>query len=185
MKELEKVLREQRELFNDREPGDDHFENFLGKLNDEQKKRPLFGMSNLLKVAMIAVFVVISGITGYQIRNMQSPGIMKLGDISPEYQEVESFYTSNIDSQLKMIERMGSFDKNNHQNILAEELHEMDKRYHQLKEELKLHPDDDRVIQAMIEYYQVKTNILNRIIEQLYQVRKQTRTNLNVSNVSA
>jgi hypothetical protein len=104
-----------------------------------------------------------------------------LGAISPEYQEVELFYTSNIDSQLRMIERMGSFDNKEHQNILSEELKEMDIRYNQLKQELKLHPDDDRVIQAMIEYYQVKTNILNRIIEQLYQVRKQTKTNLNVS----
>lgn len=181
MKELEKVLREHREVFDDHDPGSDHFENFLGKLNNEQKKKSLFGMSRLLKVATIAIFVVISGITGYQIRKMQSPAELGLGAISPEYQEVELFYTSNIDSQLRMIERMGSFDNKEHQNILSEELKEMDKRYNQLKQELKLHPDDDRVIQAMIEYYQVKTNILNRIIEQLYQVRKQTKTNLNVS----
>lgn len=95
--------------------------------------------------------------------------------------EVELFYTSNIDSQLKMIYKMGTFDKSIHQNILAEELKDMDEKYNQLKTELKLHPDDDRIIEAMIEYYQVKTNILNRIIEQLYQVRKQTKTNLNVS----
>lgn len=181
MKELEKVFREHQEEFDDQHPGNDHFENFLGKLNNEQKKKSLFGMSNFLKVASIIIFVVISGVTGYQIRKMQSPEQLGLGAISPEYQEVELFYTSNIDSQLRMIERMGSFDNTDHQNILAEELKEMDKRYNQLKEELKLHPDDDRVIQAMIEYYQVKTNILNRIIEQLYQVRKQTKTNLNVS----
>ncbi|NOU62204.1 hypothetical protein [Marinifilum caeruleilacunae] len=181
MKELEKVFREHREVFDDQDPGNDHFENFLGKLNDQQKTKPLFGMSNFLKVAAIIIFVVISVVTGYQIRKMQTPEHLGLGAVSPEYQEVELFYTSNIDSQLRMIERMGSFDNTDHQNILAEELKEMDKRYNQLKEELKLHPDDDRVIQAMIEYYQVKTNILNRIIEQLYQVRKQTKNNLNVS----
>ncbi|WP_321515909.1 hypothetical protein [Marinifilum fragile] len=181
MKELEKVLREHKEAFDDHDPGSDHFENFLEKLNNEQKKNSLFGMSRLLKVATIAIFVVISGITGYQIRKMQSPEDLGLGAISPEYHEVELFYTSNIDSQLRMIERMGSFDNKEHQNILSEELKEMDKRYCQLKQELKLHPDDDRVIQAMIEYYQVKTSILNRIIEQLYQVRKQTKTYLNVS----
>ncbi|WP_421919012.1 hypothetical protein [Marinifilum sp.] len=181
MIELEKVFRKHKEEFDDRNPGNDHLENFLGKLNNEQKKKSLFGISGFLKVATIAIFVVLSGITGYQIRKMQTPEQPGLGAISPEYEEVELFYTSNIDSQLKMIERMGNFDNTNHQSILAEELKEMDKRYNQLKEELKLHPDDDRIIQAMIEYYQVKTNVLNRIIEQLYQVRKQTKSNLNVS----
>lgn len=181
MKELEKVFRENRNAFDDYEPLDEHFERFIEKLNNVQKKNSFFSMSNILKVATIAVFVVLSGITGYQIRKIQSSELLSLGNISPEYHEVELYYTSNIDSQLKMIERIGSFDNTNHQNILSEELKEMDKRYNQLKKELKLHPDDDRIIQAMIEYYQVKTNILNRIIEQLYQVRKQTKSNLNVS----
>jgi len=180
MKELEKVFREHQEEFSDHEPSEDHFENFRSKLNENKKKKPTFKLSNLLKVAAIVIFVVISGITGYQIRSLQSDHI-GLGGISPEYREVEMFYTSNIDSQLQMIERMGTFDNTQHQNILAQELKDMDERYNQLKAELKLHPDDDRVIEAMIEYYQVKTSILNRIIEQLYQVRKQTKSNLNVS----
>ncbi|MPQ48852.1 hypothetical protein GCQ56_17765 [Marinifilum sp. N1E240] len=180
MKELEKVFREHQEEFNDHEPCEGHFDMFLSKLDKNKQKKPTFKISNLLKVAAIVIFVIISGITGYQIRNLQGDQI-GLGGISPEYREVEMFYTSNIDSQLQMIERMGTFDNTQHQNILAQELKDMDERYNQLKTELKLHPDDDRVIEAMIEYYQVKTSILNRIIEQLYQVRKQTKSNLNVS----
>jgi hypothetical protein len=38
MKELEKVLREHREAFDDHDPGSDHFENFLEKLEQRTKK---------------------------------------------------------------------------------------------------------------------------------------------------
>nr|WP_320119925.1 hypothetical protein [uncultured Marinifilum sp.] len=180
MKNLEQIFKDHKEEFNDYEPSKAHFENFLSKINQNKKKKTAFMATNFFKVAVILSFVILSGVTGYHISNIQNNQI-SLGTISPEYQEVELFYTSNIDSQLKMIDRMGTFDNSIHQNILAEELKDMDEKYNQLKTELKLHPDDDRIIEAMIEYYQVKTNILNRIIEQLYQVRKQTKTNLNVS----
>lgn len=180
MKELEEFLREHKDQFDDYEPQDGHFENFLERIN-HQKKRNLFeSIPNFLKVAVIITFVIFSGLIGYQIRNMQADDL-GLGAISPEYQEVESFYTANINNQLSMLKQFGSFNKEQHQSILNEELKDMDERYSQLKKELELHPDDDRVIQAMIEYYQVKTNILNRIIEQLYQIKKQNRNNLNTA----
>jgi hypothetical protein len=180
MKDLEKILRDHKDQFNDNEPQDGHFENFLEKLN-HQKKRNLFeSIPNFLKVAVIITFVIFSGLIGYQIKNLEN-NLLGLGGISPEYKEVELFYTANINSQLGMLKQLGSFDKEQHQSILKEELKDMDERYSQLKKELELHPDDDRIIQAMIEYYQVKTSILNRIIDQLYQIKKQNRNNLNAA----
>ena len=179
MKDLEKIFRDHRQEFDDSEPQESHFENFLEKLNQKPKNKTLGNIPNFLKVAAIITFVVFSGIVGYQIRKMQTSHY-GLGAISPEYREVELFYTSSINNQLGMIKQLGSFDKVKHQKILSEELKDMDERYNQLKKELQMHPDDERVIEAMIEYYQVKTNILNRIIEQLYQVRKQTKSNLNI-----
>lgn len=179
MKELENIFRDHKDEFEE-EPQESHFENFLEKMNP-QKKRSLFErVPTVLKVAVIITFVFFSGLIGYQIRNLESESL-GLSQISPEYREVELFYTSNINSQLGMLKQLGSFDKEQHQSILSEELNDMDERYAQLKKELELYPDDERVIQAMIEYYQVKTNVLNRIIEQLYQIKKDNRTALNTS----
>lgn len=180
MKELEEILRNHKDQFDDREPQGGHFENFLEKLNHQKKRNVFESIPNFLKVAVIVTFVIFSGLIGYQIRNLED-NHLGLGGISPEYREVESFYTANINSQLGMLKQLGSFNKEQHQSILKEELKDMDERYSQLKKELELHPDDDRVIQAMIEYYQVKTSILNRIIEQLYQIKKQNRNNLNTA----
>lgn len=180
MKELEEILRDHKDQFDDQEPQDGHFENFLEKLNHQKKRNVFENIPNFFKVAVIVTFVIFSGLIGYQIRNLEDTHL-GLGGISPEYREVESFYTANINSQLGMLKQLGSFNKEQHQSILKEELKEMDERYSQLKRELELHPDDDRIIQAMIEYYQVKTSILNRIIEQLYQIKKQNRNNLNTA----
>jgi len=180
MRELEKILRDHKGQFDDEEPRDGHFENFLEKLNHQKKINLFESVPNFLKVAVIITFVIFSGLIGYQIRNLED-NHLGLGGISPEFREVESFYTANINSQLVLLKQLGSFDKKQHQSILNEELEDMDERYSQLKKELELHPDDDRVIQAMIEYYQVKTSILNRIIEQLYQIKKQNRNNLNTA----
>jgi len=180
MKELEKLVRDHRNEFDDSEPQDGHFDHFLEKLDRQKKKKSFGSIPNFLKVAAIITFVIFSGVTGYQIRKMQS-NHFGLGEISPEYKEVELFYTNNINNQLYMLKKLGRFNKEQHQSILKEELKDMDKRYGQLKKELEFHPDDERIIQAMIEYYQVKTNVLNRIIEQLYQIKKQNRSIPNTS----
>ena len=179
MKELEHIFRDHKGEF-DEEPQEGHFKNFLDRMNPPIKRSLFERVPTFLKVAVIITFVFFSGLIGYQIRNMEGKHL-GLGQISPEYREVELFYTSNINSQLGMLQQLGSFDKEQHQSILSEELKDMDERYAQLKKELELYPDDDRVIQAMIEYYQVKTNVLNRIIEQLYQIKKDNRTALNTS----
>lgn len=175
MKNLEKFLREHKDQLDDQEPHNGHLEIFMKKINHQKKKTLFESIPNFLKVAVIITFVIFSGFIGYQIQNMQTNNL-GLGAISPEYQEVESFYTININNQLK---QLSCFNNEEHQNILNEELQDMDERYSQLKKELKMHPDDDRIIQAMIEYYQVKTNILNRVIEQLYLIKN--RNNLNIA----
>jgi len=180
MNDLEKIIREHQESFDSFEPEKDHFENFKSKLTTKSQAKKIINIPNFLKVAAIITFALLSALSGYQIRKMQTEDI-GLGNVSPEYREVELFYTSNINSQMNMIKKLGTLNKIKPQQILSEELNDMDERYSQLKKELQLHPDDDRIIEAMIEYYQVKTNVLNKILEQLYQIRKQTKTNINIS----
>lgn len=179
MKNLEKIFNEHREIFDDQEPQEEHFEHFLSKLNTSKETKKSFWYHNYLKIAAIIVFVFLSGVIGYQIKEMQNKHI-SLSTISPEFEELETYYTNNINDQLSIIHQLGNNDKQQNK-ILAEELNDMDQRYNQLKKELSVHPDDDRIIDAMIEYYQVKTDILNRIISQLHQIRKQSKSYINVS----
>jgi uncharacterized protein (DUF305 family) len=47
----------------------------------------------------------------------------------------------------------------------------MDAVYENLKRDLKNNPSDERVINAMIQHYQTKVDIMNQILTQLHQVK--------------
>ncbi|MCK4464861.1 MAG: hypothetical protein KAU83_04045, partial [Bacteroidales bacterium] len=51
--------------------------------------------------------------------------------------------------------------------ILLNELADMDLIYNNLKEELQTNPNDERIINAMIEHYQLKLEVMNHILHQL------------------
>jgi len=184
MDKLEQFFRDNQNSFNQEEPPDEHFERFLQKLEKDRKKRTKFGISFFLKAAAVVIFVVLSGVAGYQLHNYQtSQYSFGLGDVSPEYQEVEFYYTNNISSQIELIRKMEVKKTGEEEGIFNEELEQMDQLYQQLKEELKANPGDERVIEAMIEYYQVKSNILNKIIEQLHQVKQQKAQNYESTQI--
>jgi len=55
--------------------------------------------------------------------------------------------------------------------MLLQELKQMDIVYESLKRDLKNNPSDERIINAMIQHYQTKVDIMNRILTQLHQVK--------------
>ena len=51
------------------------------------------------------------------------------------------------------------------------EMKSMDSVYVSLQKELKANPNDERIINAMIEHYQTKLEVMNYIISQLKAIR--------------
>jgi uncharacterized protein (DUF305 family) len=51
----------------------------------------------------------------------------------------------------------------------------MDSVYVQLQKELKANPDDERIINAMIEHYQTKVDVMNYILDQLRTIRNENQ----------
>jgi len=182
MDNLERIFKQHEEMFNQEEPSQEHLTNFLDKLNKEKKKERFFVLPLFLKVAAIAIFVALSGVFGYRL-HVYKINKYGLGGISPEYNEVELYYTSNINTQIKLIENLEVYQPGQEHELLCKELQNMDKLYQQLKKEMMANPGDERLIQAMIKYYQAKSNILNKIIEQLYQVKQQKANNYETTQI--
>jgi hypothetical protein len=63
--------------------------------------------------------------------------------------------------------------KNNpeQKEILINEMKSMDSVYVSLQKELKANPDDERIINAMIEHYQTKLEVMTYIVNQLKTIR--------------
>jgi hypothetical protein len=69
--------------------------------------------------------------------------------------------------------------KNNpeQKKILLSEMKSMDSVYVQLQKELKTNPDDERIINAVIEHYQTKVEVMSYIVSQLKAIRNQNQNN--------
>jgi uncharacterized protein (DUF305 family) len=68
--------------------------------------------------------------------------------------------------------------------MLSKELKSMDSTYVQLQKELKANPNDERVINAMIEHYQTKVDVMNYILSQLKAIRNENINKPENENVS-
>jgi hypothetical protein len=56
--------------------------------------------------------------------------------------------------------------------MMEDELEEFEQIFKSLQSDLSANPNDERVINAMIEYYQTKLSLINMIIEKLQEVKQ-------------
>ncbi|MFT5749886.1 MAG: hypothetical protein ACI93S_001159 [Ancylomarina sp.] len=181
MKDIENIIKQNRMDFDTDEPREDHFDRFQQKLQTHHDKSR-WQWKELMKIAAIVAIVMTASFASYQLREIKSPHF-SFGELSPEYQEVENYFKANIDNQLDIISHLTKSSDIQEQNTIKEELESMDEMYNQLEKELQAKPKDERIIQAMIKHFQVKNNILNRIVQQLYLIKQQDNPLADMINI--
>ena len=171
---IEKLILDNLHGLNNIEPPQGHFERFQERLRKESQIKS-FRWNHVWKIAAAVVFVFLAV---NQARIWLVPVTEKtvtLGSLSPEYANVEYYYASSIQAGLKTIgtladEGVISREEN---TVMQEEFESFESRYKALQEDLKAHPDDERVINAMIGYYQDKLNVITMILNKLQEVKQQ------------
>ena len=68
--------------------------------------------------------------------------------------------------------------------MLIKEMKSMDSVYVSLQKELKANPNDERIINAMIEHYQTKIEVMHYIVNQLKAIRNENQNNKENEKVS-
>ncbi|UCH13744.1 MAG: hypothetical protein JSV22_11630 [Bacteroidales bacterium] len=162
MMKLEEVIKNNIDTFNSDEPSDNHFDKFRQKLRKSSNARELYSL--VYRVAV--VFILIIMITG--VFYLVSPkehcrSVKTISHISEELQEVETYYQSQINFSCKKIRNM-NFDDKTEKKFVLSELKELDAELRELRDDLKEYPYDDRVINAIINYYQLKLEFTNNIL---------------------
>ncbi len=171
MKNLDKIIQENRSDFDVFEPNEGHFERFEHKLSDFNKSKKTFTIGNFLKVASIVILVVLSGLWVYDnFESRKTNNGIALREVSPEYSEVELYYSHLVSQKYGEINQFQFMDSAQ-KIILMHELNEMDSIYENLKKDLITNPQDERVINAMIQHYQLKVEVMNQILQQLQQAQ--------------
>jgi hypothetical protein len=167
---------------NDNEPNEGHFERFEARLQAMNKKKKVISLRIVWRVAAAAVFAfllvnqaVIWFSGGTQNQNpVAGNSEMTLASVSPEYEEVEFYYTNAINVGLDQWEKYVNqgLISAEEQEMMQYELDEFEEVYLKLQSDLSLSPNDERVINAMLDYYQTKLSLINMIIEKLKEVKQ-------------
>jgi len=179
---IEEIILNNLKELNDNEPMEGHFERFQAKLNKQNKRKP-FTFSLIWKVAAAVVFVLMAVNQAYiyfspekQNENLAiNNSEFSLSSVSPEYKEVEFYYTNAISVGLNQWNNLKTdgFISETEQDLMNTELTEFEERFKTLQTDLAANPNDERVINAMLEYYQAKLEIINMIVNKLQEVKQQ------------
>jgi hypothetical protein len=180
MKNIEDIIRNNRDLFEDKEPLKGHFERFNSlleaRLHAGGVKRSI--VPYLLKAAVVTLLVTLSSLWVWDNFLSKQGTRMTLGEVSPQFREVENYYIHQVNLLENEINTVNISDDPEHKNMLTSEMRSMDSVYVQLQKELKANPNDERIISAMIEHYQTKLEVMSYIVNQLKSIRDE-RENIN------
>lgn len=191
MDELKSFFEQNRNLFDTEEPLAGHFERFQQRLEAEHKQRNRFNYRRILYVAasvVVAVVVSVEALSlllGKGVETIQNEvaelNMNSTNDfvrqttqnvkskLNPEYRETQKYYITEVDNRLDQI-KATSMDEEQKAELLKE-LSEMDELFAKLQKELKSSPDNQVLIEAMINHYKMKIEVMNQIINNLNSIK--------------
>jgi len=185
---IEKMILENLEELNDNEPREGHFNRFEEKLKKQNRKKSI-SLNMILKVAAVVVFVLLAANQAFIYLSSDNQASIfsafskkeevTLASVSPEYKEVEFYYNNAINVGLNQWNDMvkeGDISKDE-QKMMDSELADFENVYKKLQEDLASNPNDERVINAMLEYYQTKLSVIKMIVNKLEEVKQKKNTN--------
>jgi hypothetical protein len=179
---IEEIILNNLKELNDYEPMDGHFERFQAKLNKQNgKKKITFSLVWKVAAAVVFVLLAVNQANIYFSPDKQNDGLtannsgFSLASVSPEYKEVEFYYTNAINVGLNQWNKLEAdgFISETEKELMNTELSEFEVRFKNLQTDLAANPSDERVINAMLEYYQAKLEIINMIVNKLQEVKQE------------
>lgn len=155
MSSIEDIIKNNRSSFFDEDPPSGHMERFHNKLSGNR------WLSTLMKIAATVILLLSIALALYY---QDVDNKLTLESISAELAEIENYYQSVINKKLNQLEKI--LNDEQYQTVQLE-LQAMDKNYLYLQEDLKLNPNDQRIIHAMINNFQLKIELLQQVMDQV------------------
>lgn len=171
---LEQYIAENRDQFDLYEPGDGIWNSIERNIRKKGKHidwKTIFWRAAVIIIIFAASFLIQEYlhrnelVTGRKERNLKNVEI-------PELQEAEMYYANRVDEKIREIEPLLT-KQPELGNELRDDLAELDSIYAQLRKDLKDNIANDAVVEAMIQNYRLKLQIL----EDLQGFLKETTNN--------
>lgn len=174
---MERFIREQRAAFDDLEPS----EKIWGQIEQalpQQRKARIIPWQRFAAAASVLLLVGMVGFFAFQ-QGKQQGVAMTLSDISEELAEAEVYYQSEIKNKTAKLASLAP------DHEIKYDLEEAEHYMLELKNELKDVSPNEReiVIQAMIENYRKRLEILERVLDRLPGKFSPSKSSNNETNI--
>ncbi len=166
MKNLEKIISQNRDAFDDAEPSAGHFARFREKIESTERMRLSVLNRKIQRYAAAVVLVIaISGalLAGIYIKNSTSGAY---SGISSELNETENYYQDQINQNIQIIKKLNIKGDGATKKSILNEISDMNNSIKQLKKDLVKYQYDERVEHAIITQYQMELELTDQIITQ-------------------
>ena len=133
------------------------------------RSRMLYRMISVAAAALVLIFA--GGVVGAKFFGQPVEPIESLAEISPEYGEMEQYFRQEINERSA---RLASYEVD---PVVQEDLAQLDSIYQELALEIQQAPEAARaqVVEAMIENYRTKVELLEHILDRMQTIQPSTQ----------
>ena len=181
MSDLEKYITKMRDALDNEEPDTGHSRRFSKKLKQlEERPARTVNFRHALQIAASVAIILASGIV--IVKSSKGSSKMAANPAVEEFQRAQNFYATQVNDRYEDIAAI-PFNNDKEKEMLLDELAEMDTYYRELLLELNANPGDERAMNALIQHYQLKIQVMDQIIEQLVQLRNNNKQENEKSSI--
>tara|TARA_R110002049_G_scaffold2687_2_gene20224 strand:+ start:9529 stop:10077 length:549 start_codon:yes stop_codon:yes gene_type:complete len=176
---LENRVKDLQNQFDFEEPSVGHFERFEARLsnNTNQDKTVKWNPATWKWLAVAASILLM---VGFWFGSYSStPQQMELADVSPKMKEAQSFFVSTIQYEIEQVNLQRNDTNEKIITDAFDQLKILEQEYLKLTKELESDQSNRGVIYAMVSNFQQRIEVLQRLLEQLDDVKKLNIEELN------
>lgn len=170
MKDWKDIINNDREKFDDELPSADLWSKIDSGMQKQEPK--MVRLSSVLRIAASVVLIVGTGLFFYLNRtttdstplagsNTSIETEYVLSSISPQYREMESYYISRIHTTMDQLQHFTPDEE------MMQAIKELDEEFKQLKKDCDENVNRDEIIEAMIQNYRLKLELLEQMLNSL------------------
>jgi hypothetical protein len=164
MTNLEDYIKKHKSELYSEELSTDHEFKFENKLKSQRHTKDRFLIKYSVAVAASVIIFVSSVIFIYVKKTEGYKGAVETSQ-AIELREAEQYYSEQTELALNQLKNTLSAQPEDVASPLWNELDSMANEYKQLKKDLKTNPDDIRLMSAIVQYHQVRLDLINNLIE--------------------
>jgi hypothetical protein len=153
--------------FDSQDPHSGHLERFEKRLANanQTKKKPRSSWKWMSAAASIVL------VLGFWLGSNHQKNSVDLADISPKMEEVQTYFVSTINQEIKELEKTRNLETEAIIEQALEELEELEDSYKSFVIELTKNGQQKKLIAAMIGNYQQRLEILQNVLLQIEQIK--------------